>query len=212
MWTSHRFPPLPEDRQYQILSLAAIYQFEARRQSTSEDVVLTNNERRFNPLVSITMDEKPYTVRIHHEQGIYHLTMNDRPLSVIANWQIEDDGMSCRFTFSASSTLSYGRVIALPGNALKVILPDMSGEVTLPGHATPEGSEMKGQPLAPMSGAITAIMVKEGDTVAADAPLVIMEAMKMEHCIAAREAGVVEQILFEVGDQVAAGTQLLTFD
>ncbi|MDB5728775.1 MAG: accC, partial [Noviherbaspirillum sp.] len=39
----------------------------------------------------------------------------------------------------------------------------------------------------------------------------IMEAMKMEHAIAAPGAGVVEEVLYAVGDQVGEGAQLLTF-
>jgi len=47
--------------------------------------------------------------------------------------------------------------------------------------------------------------VKKGD------PLVIMEAMKMEHTIAAPGDGLVEEILYQVGDQVADGAPLLAF-
>ena len=47
--------------------------------------------------------------------------------------------------------------------------------------------------------------VKKGD------PLVIMEAMKMEHTIAAPSDGLVEEILYQVGDQVADGAPLLAF-
>ena len=47
--------------------------------------------------------------------------------------------------------------------------------------------------------------VKKGE------PLVIMEAMKMEHTIAAPSDGLVEEILYQVGDQVADGAPLLAF-
>jgi 3-methylcrotonyl-CoA carboxylase alpha subunit len=38
-----------------------------------------------------------------------------------------------------------------------------------------------------------------------------MEAMKMEHTIAAPANGTVEELLYAVGDQVAEGAQLLAF-
>jgi 3-methylcrotonyl-CoA carboxylase alpha subunit len=38
-----------------------------------------------------------------------------------------------------------------------------------------------------------------------------MEAMKMEHTITAPDDGVVEDVLYAVGDQVAEGAQLLSF-
>ena len=68
-----------------------------------------------------------------------------------------------------------------------------------------------GRLTAPMPGRVVAVLVAPGDTVDAGAPLMIMEAMKMEHTIAAPHAGVVDTILYAVGDQVADGAPLLSF-
>jgi len=62
---------------------------------------------------------------------------------------------------------------------------------------------------APMSGTVVAVMVKAGDTVAKGAPLMVLEAMKMEHTIAAPAAGVVTAVNFAVGDRVAEGADLV---
>jgi 3-methylcrotonyl-CoA carboxylase alpha subunit len=62
---------------------------------------------------------------------------------------------------------------------------------------------------APMPGKIAAVLVKQGASVEKGAPLLIMEAMKMEHTITAPAAGVVEELPYAVGDQVAEGAQLL---
>jgi 3-methylcrotonyl-CoA carboxylase alpha subunit len=62
---------------------------------------------------------------------------------------------------------------------------------------------------APMSGAIVAVMVKAGDPVAKGAPLIVLEAMKMEHTIVAPAAGVVAGVHFKVGDRVAEGAVLV---
>ncbi|MEO8014266.1 MAG: acetyl-CoA carboxylase biotin carboxyl carrier protein subunit, partial [Polaromonas sp.] len=40
-------------------------------------------------------------------------------------------------------------------------------------------------------------------------PLAVMEAMKMEHTIAAPADGVVEELLYAPGDQVTEGSELL---
>ena len=48
-----------------------------------------------------------------------------------------------------------------------------------------------------------------GDKVARGQPLAVLEAMKMEHTIAAPHGGVVEALLYAVGDQVAEGGELL---
>ena len=69
-----------------------------------------------------------------------------------------------------------------------------------------------GQLTAPMPGKIIAVLVDVGTEVERGTPLLIMEAMKMEHTITAPHAGVVAQVLYRVGDQVAEGVALLTFE
>jgi 3-methylcrotonyl-CoA carboxylase alpha subunit len=54
-------------------------------------------------------------------------------------------------------------------------------------------------------------MASNGQEVKKGQPLVIMEAMKMEHTISAPSDGVVEEVLYQVGDQVADGAPLLAF-
>ncbi|MET3130320.1 3-methylcrotonyl-CoA carboxylase alpha subunit [Oxalobacteraceae bacterium GrIS 1.11] len=68
-----------------------------------------------------------------------------------------------------------------------------------------------GRLTAPMPGKVVAVLVKQGQDVKKGEPLVIMEAMKMEHTIAAPHDGLVEEILYAVGDQVADGAPLLAF-
>ena len=68
-----------------------------------------------------------------------------------------------------------------------------------------------GRLTAPMPGKVVAVLVKAGQQVKKGEPLVIMEAMKMEHTIAAPHDGLVEEILYTVGDQVADGAPLLAF-
>nr|WP_198982059.1 acetyl/propionyl/methylcrotonyl-CoA carboxylase subunit alpha [Herbaspirillum sp. ASV7] len=75
------------------------------------------------------------------------------------------------------------------------------------GHSEAEGGRLT----APMPGKIVALLVQKGASVAQGAPLLIMEAMKMEHTIAAPADGTVEDLLYAVGDQVAEGAQLLEF-
>ncbi|MBY0243562.1 MAG: 3-methylcrotonyl-CoA carboxylase, partial [Burkholderiaceae bacterium] len=65
---------------------------------------------------------------------------------------------------------------------------------------------------APMPGKIVAILVAAGARVAKGTPLLVMEAMKMEHTISATHDGTIEKLLYEVGDQVTDGAQLLTLN
>jgi 3-methylcrotonyl-CoA carboxylase alpha subunit len=63
---------------------------------------------------------------------------------------------------------------------------------------------------APMPGKIVATPAKPGDTVTKGQPVVVLEAMKMEHALVAPFDGVVETVAVAVGDQVTDGTVLAT--
>jgi 3-methylcrotonyl-CoA carboxylase alpha subunit len=65
---------------------------------------------------------------------------------------------------------------------------------------------------APMSGTVVAVLVDAGAKVERGAPLVILEAMKMEHTIVAPAAGVVAAVHYRPGDRVAEGTDLVDLD
>ena len=69
-----------------------------------------------------------------------------------------------------------------------------------------------GHLMAPMSGTVVAVMVKAGDRVEKGAPLVALEAMKMEHTIVAPAAGVVSAVNFAVGERVAEGADLVDLE
>jgi 3-methylcrotonyl-CoA carboxylase alpha subunit len=81
-----------------------------------------------------------------------------------------------------------------------------------PWLAEVEGEAHGGGLAAPMPGKVIAVLVAAGATVERGAPLVIMEAMKMEHTITAPGAGTVREILYAVGEQVAEGAELIRFD
>ncbi|AQV92439.1 3-methylcrotonyl-CoA carboxylase [Cupriavidus necator] len=76
------------------------------------------------------------------------------------------------------------------------------------GEAESEGGKLT----APMPGKVIAVMVEAGSAVTRGTPLLVMEAMKMEHTISAPVDGVVSEVLFGVGEQVAEGAQLLAFE
>ncbi|MCC6625178.1 MAG: ATP-grasp domain-containing protein [Deltaproteobacteria bacterium] len=65
---------------------------------------------------------------------------------------------------------------------------------------------------APMPGKIMALRVEVGATVEAGQPLVVMEAMKMEHTLEAPAAGVVAEILVAVGEVVQADAELVRLE
>ena len=77
-------------------------------------------------------------------------------------------------------------------------------------HAGDDAQEAGGL-AAPMPGKVIALFVQPGAEVKKGQPLLVMEAMKMEHTIAAPADGVVERLPYGVGDQVAEGAALVGF-
>ena len=73
------------------------------------------------------------------------------------------------------------------------------------GDAQVEGGRLT----APMPGKVVSFAVKVGDKVQRGQVLAVMDAMKMEHTIAAPMDGVVAELLYAPGDQVTEGAELL---
>jgi acetyl/propionyl-CoA carboxylase alpha subunit len=65
-----------------------------------------------------------------------------------------------------------------------------------------------GSLLAPMPGTVVRIAVTPGERIAAGAPVVVIEAMKMEHTVRAPGGGVVTEVGVHEGQAVDAGTRL----
>ena len=83
-------------------------------------------------------------------------------------------------------------------------------------HITPDygqanNDDNHGGLTAPMNGTMVSVLVKAGDSVNKDQPLVILEAMKMEHTIKAPSDGIINEVFFQAGDMVDGGAELLAF-
>ena len=66
--------------------------------------------------------------------------------------------------------------------------------------------------VAPMPGKVISLLAKPGSAVGKGEPLMVLEAMKMEHTISAPRAGTLVGFRFAVGDQVSEGAELVDFD
>jgi 3-methylcrotonyl-CoA carboxylase alpha subunit len=74
------------------------------------------------------------------------------------------------------------------------------------------GNEAHGGLVAPMPGKVIAWAVEAGATVEKGAPLLVLEAMKMEHTLVAPAAGTVKAFRFAPGEQVGDGAELVDFE
>ena len=78
-------------------------------------------------------------------------------------------------------------------------------------YASPQADDGHGGHLtAPMPGSVVSVLVNVGDSVKKGQPLIIMEAMKMEHSIVAPLDGVVDAIFFAAKEQVKEGAELVS--
>ncbi|MEV0666896.1 carboxyl transferase domain-containing protein [Actinomadura luteofluorescens] len=78
-----------------------------------------------------------------------------------------------------------------------------------PGDGAPDAPPGTVAVPAPTQGTVVSVEVAEGDLVRAGAPVLILEAMKMEHVVRAGEAGIVRALAAAPGDTVAEGAPLL---
>jgi 3-methylcrotonyl-CoA carboxylase alpha subunit len=148
-------------------------------------------------------------VRVTSEQrdGRAHITVGDVEL-VVESFTIDarqirlvtSDGQHLRLPYSRSN----GRLlVSLEGRAMEISphSGETEDEACLAGGFTPEV-------IAPMPGKVLEVLVAAGDQVAHDAPLLRLEAMKMEQTIRAASPARIREVRVTVGAMVAPGAVL----
>ena len=147
-------------------------------------------------VVSVRGDGAPWRVTLPSGELAATVTATDRRLDIAAGGA----------EFHAT-VVPHGeeRHVFCRGAHRKLVLADPLAHA---GEEEPHGGHLT----APMSGTVVAALVKPGDKVERGAPLVILEAMKMEHTIAAPAAGVVAAVHYRAGDRVAEGADLVDLD
>lgn len=130
--------------------------------------------------------------------------MHQRDVSVTSNggmWAITVDG-----ALVEPSKVS----VILEGPRATVFTPDriLCLDMVDPRAVAAVDQAVAGALTAPMPGKITAVFVAQGDEVNSGDPLLVLEAMKMEHTIRAPVAGQVAEFSYEVDAQVAEGDVL----
>ncbi len=98
------------------------------------------------------------------------------------------------------------------GSSVSVFQNGMSYKFSLPIFGHSEDKTLGDTVSAPMPGLVKEVMVNQGDTVEKDAPLLVLEAMKMEHTLLAPRDGIIGERLVEAGDQVDGDAILLKLE
>jgi 3-methylcrotonyl-CoA carboxylase alpha subunit len=114
--------------------------------------------------------------------------------------RLDDTKLTARVIFTGPRvTLFYG------GEDLTFIAID-------PREAETDDAQAGEKLTAPMPGTVIALLVQSNDRVAKGAPLVVVEAMKMEHVIKAPHDGIVAKINVAAGEVVAEGFELIVVE
>lgn len=125
------------------------------------------------------------------------------------NWRHADSGLLLEFQGQR-----LGVQVDVQGEVAHVFAAAGASQITvidLLAHAGDSQGE-GGRLTAPMPGKVVSFAVKAGDGVRKGQPLAVMEAMKMEHTIAAPADGTVLELLYAPGDQVSDGAELLRLE
>ena len=155
---------------------------------------------------SYRSNEELNKVIVHFRKSSFLLEMNGETVS--ANGAFDEDG-------SLVADLGGRRLKGMVQHIEDEIIVDVLGETqtlildnplaSLEGHENAGGSLS-----APMPGRVAQVLVKSGDTVTTGDPLMVLEAMKMEHSILSPIDGVVDAVFFAQDDRVEEGVTLLS--
>lgn len=172
--------------------------------------------RRFNNKLqtryTFTVQDRPVHADVtHNRDGSFDMTFTDGKLTQTVK---NVDGKLLegnRVQMAFQSQLVRGSVVQ-DEDGLHIIAE--GGERAFLGLPAPEflnatAGASAGSIFTPMPCKITQVLVQPGQVVKADQPLLILEAMKMEHVIRAPFAGVVERVSYKEGDLVPEKTAVV---
>ncbi|GFD94283.1 3-methylcrotonyl-CoA carboxylase subunit alpha [Alteromonas sp. KUL156] len=134
----------------------------------------------------ISIGEKTYTATGTIIEGVLHATVN---------------GYKTTYSFSTNDG-QYTLFNKDTHSKFNVISPSLGDD---------DSNEDNANFSAPMNGTIVAHLVEKDQPVTKGQPILVMEAMKMEHSITAPYDGSVEEFFFQPGELVDGGSTLLAF-
>ncbi|HYD83506.1 MAG TPA: biotin/lipoyl-containing protein, partial [Opitutus sp.] len=147
-------------------------------------------------------------VQVRYEKTGYRLTLEGS--GTVASGMLQGNA-ALRFTFDG---VSGEATVVEEGDRLDVFLHGRKYELVRARAWNGGGETAAGDAglTAPIPGHVVALLAEPGAFVEQGAPLLVLEAMKMEMTIVAPTAGTVRAFRFPVGAQVAAGAELVEFE
>jgi len=203
------------------LAFAALHVLIARQDAASEAAArssdpyapwnringwVLNGERRDD--VRLILGESEYVVGVRYRGAGWLLELPGGTLAASA----ERDAQGA-IDADLGGRRATGQVV-VDGRSLIVVVNGTSWRMMVkdPLEVGDLGELAGGNIVAPMTGKIIKVMASAGDQVAKGQALLVLEAMKMEHTLAASKAGKIVRVQASVGEQVAEGALLVAFE
>ena len=145
------------------------------------------------------------------------------PWHLVNHWRVSDNSpQRTNITIGTEQVEVITDSSALPAN-IKVVSDENGFNLftpngvfhcakTQPDLGLDQEQDSSGNLTAPMNGTVVTLLVDIGATVAKGETLLVMEAMKMEHTIAAPSDGKVSEFFYQPGELVDGGAELLAFE
>ena len=151
---------------------------------------------------------------LHQGEAVHAVTLAGE-----AGWHGRQSSFDVAVADQSARVYGETDLVVVDGDVVSVIAPDAERIIAFDdgdaiefrrrkSSAGAGGTASDGGLRAPMPGKIVAAPVKAGDAVTKGQPIVVLEAMKMEHALNAPFDGVVAEFNVAVGDQVTDGTVL----
>jgi 3-methylcrotonyl-CoA carboxylase alpha subunit len=166
-----------------------------------------NAESRFSLLFADPLSGQTFDVAVSGTHGTYRLAFDERAVAVEATLN------GCELAVSLNGEWFHARVLSDAAQYCALIAGKRYELFEVMPFTFESAEEAPGGGLsALMPGRIVKIFVSPGATVTKGQPLLVMEAMKMEHTIHSPRDGVVQRVHFAENDIVQAEATLFTFE
>jgi 3-methylcrotonyl-CoA carboxylase alpha subunit len=210
--------PQPATREALLLACAAVLEQEKAESPPTTDPWAERCgwrvDGRYQRTLSFQDNESVQSVVIDVVEGVTSFAVDGQSAAVEMSSKTDGADGALRMTLLMRGSRVSGTVLR-QGARFDVFVSGKGETLSLKDPLASAGqaeADHAGSLTAPMPGKIIAIEVKVGEKVKRGQALLVMEAMKMEHTIVAGVDGVVENIYFGVGEQVAEGAVLISLE
>ena len=155
-------------------------------------------------------DDKTWSVRLRSEKNnLFVDRLQAEDTEVNQDFSINHDGSRGSIIIESLGRM-YRADVTKVGDAWWISLEGKTYIVRERSQESTSSDMGEGGLTAPMPGTVREVLVKTGQRVREGQPMMILEAMKMEHQISAPESGEVSSIYFKEGDRVDMGEILIS--